>query len=192
SLGQGHQGARRLHGRHAAHDVERHLRHQRHRARHRLADASLARRVLRHDRGKTHSSGKLLFAARIIPYRGSWLDFEFDAKDIVYVRIDRRRKLPVTTLLYALGLEDEEILATFYDRIALKATKEGWRMPFRSDRLRGIKPTSDLIDAKTGQVAIEAGRNVTARLAKKLADEGLKELLVSDEDLHGRYLAQDL
>ena len=145
-----------------------------------------------HDRGKTHSSGKLLFAARIIPYRGSWLDFEFDAKDIVYVRIDRRRKLPVTTLLYALGLEDEEILATFYDRIPLKATKEGWRMPFRPDRMRGIKPTSDLIDAKTGKVAIEAGRKVTARLAKKLADEGLKELLVSDEDLHGRYLAQDI
>ena len=145
-----------------------------------------------HDRGKTHSSGKLLFAARIIPYRGSWLDFEFDAKDIVYVRIDRRRKLPVTTLLYALGLEDEEILSTFYDRIALKSTKEGWRMPFRPDRLRGIKPTSDLIDAKTGKVAIEAGRKVTARLAKKLADEGLKELLVSDEDLYGRYLAQDI
>jgi DNA-directed RNA polymerase subunit beta len=145
-----------------------------------------------HDRGKTHSSGKLLFAARIIPYRGSWLDFEFDAKDIVYVRIDRRRKLPVTTLLYALGLEDEEILATFYDRITLKATKEGWRMPFRPDRLRGIKPTSNLIDSKTGKVAIEAGRKVTARLAKKLADEGLKELLVSDEDLHGRYLAQDI
>ena len=145
-----------------------------------------------HDRGKTHSSGKLLFAARIIPYRGSWLDFEFDAKDIVYVRIDRRRKLPVTTLLYALGLDDEEILATFYDRIPLKATKEGWRMPFRPDRMRGIKPTSDLIDAKTGKVAIEAGRKVTARLAKKLADEGLKELLVSDEDLHGRYLAQDV
>ena len=145
-----------------------------------------------HDRGKTHSSGKLLFAARIIPYRGSWLDFEFDAKDIVYVRIDRRRKLPVTTLLYALGLDDEEILATFYDRIPLKATKEGWRMPFRPDRMRGIKPTSDLIDAKTGKVAIEAGRKVTARLAKKLADEGLKELLVSDDDLHGRYLAQDI
>src|SRR6187455_2956110 len=145
-----------------------------------------------HDRGKTHSSGKRLFAARIIPYRGSWLDFEFDAKDIVYVRIDRRRKLPVTTLLYALGLEDEEILATFYDRIPLKATKEGWRMPFRPDRLRGIKPTSDLIDAKTGKVAIEAGRKVTARLAKKLADEGLKELLVKDEDLHGRYLAEDI
>ena len=145
-----------------------------------------------HDRGKTHSSGKLLFAARIIPYRGSWLDFEFDAKDVVYVRIDRRRKLPVTTLLYALGLDDEEILSTFYDRIVLKATKEGWRMPFRPDRMRGIKPTTDLIDAKTGKVAIEAGRKVTARLANKLAEEGLKELLISDEDLYGRYLAQDI
>ncbi len=106
-----------------------------------------------HDRGKTHSSGKLLFAARIIPYRGSWLDFEFDAKDIVYVRIDRRRKLPVTTLLYALGLDDEEILSTFYDRIVLKATKEGWRMPFRPDRMRGIKPTTDLIDVHPKDVS---------------------------------------
>jgi len=145
-----------------------------------------------HDRGKTHSSGKLLFAARIIPYRGSWLDFEFDAKDVVYVRIDRRRKLPVTTLLYALGLGDEEILSTFYDSIVLKAVKNGWKMPFRADRMRGIKPTTDLIDAKTGKVAIEAGRKVTARLANKLAEEGLKDLLIKDEDLHGRYLAQDV
>jgi DNA-directed RNA polymerase subunit beta len=145
-----------------------------------------------HDRGKTHSSGKLLFAARIIPYRGSWLDFEFDAKDIVYVRIDRRRKLPVTTLLYALGLDDEEILSTFYDRTPFKLTKDGWRTPFRADRMRGIKPMHDLIDAKSGKVAIEAGRKVTARLAKKLADEGLKELLVQDEDLFGRYLAEDI
>src|SRR6476659_3591887 len=114
-----------------------------------------------HDRGKTHSSGKLLFAARIIPYRGSWLDFEFDAKDIVYVRIDRRRKLPVTTLLYALGLDDEEILSTFYDRIPLKATKEGWRMPFRPNRYKGIKPTVDLIDAKTKNVVVEAGKKIT-------------------------------
>jgi len=145
-----------------------------------------------HDRGKTHSSGKLLFAARIIPYRGSWLDFEFDAKDLVYVRIDRRRKLPVTTLLYALGLDDEGILDLFYDRIELTAVKGGWRMPFRPDRLRGMKPTSDLIDAKTGKVAIEAGRKITARLANKLASEGLKDLLITDEDLMGRYLAEDL
>jgi len=145
-----------------------------------------------HDRGKTHSSGKLLFAARIIPYRGSWLDFEFDAKDLVYVRIDRRRKLPVTTLLYALGLDDEGILDLFYDRIELTAVKGGWRMPFRPDRLRGMKPSSDLIDAKTGKVAIEAGRKITARLANKLASEGLKDLLITDEDLMGRYLAEDL
>ncbi|MGD8478586.1 MAG: DNA-directed RNA polymerase subunit beta [Methyloceanibacter sp.] len=145
-----------------------------------------------HDRGKTHSSGKLLFAARIIPYRGSWLDFEFDAKDIVHVRIDRRRKLPVTTLLYALGLDDEEILSTFYDRITLKAAKNGWKMPFNADRMRGIKPTTDLINAKTGKIAVEAGRKITARLARKLSEEGLKELLVKDEDLYGRYLAEDV
>src|SRR6267378_7341750 len=81
-----------------------------------------------HDKGKTHSSGKLLFAARIIPYRGSWLDIEFDAKDIVFARIDRRRKIPVTSLLYALGLDGEEILDTFYRKIAYKRTRDGWRL----------------------------------------------------------------
>src|SRR6187401_213656 len=110
-----------------------------------------------HDRGKTHSSGKLLFAARIIPYRGSWLDFEFDAKDIVYVRIDRRRKLPVTTLLYALGLNDEEILSTFYKHIIVKESKRGWKMPFVPEKMRGMTPTADLADAKTGEVIIKAG-----------------------------------
>src|SRR5450432_3897647 len=88
-----------------------------------------------HDRGRTHASGKLLFAARIIPYRGSWLDFEFDAKDIVYVRIDRRRKLPVTTLLYALGLNDEEILSTFYKHITVKESKRGWKVPFIAEKM---------------------------------------------------------
>jgi DNA-directed RNA polymerase subunit beta len=145
-----------------------------------------------HDRGKTHSSGKLLFAARIIPYRGSWLDFEFDAKDLVFVRIDRRRKLPATTLLYALGLDDEEILATFYDSLKLKATKDGWRMPFNPDRFRGLKASSDMIDAKTGKVVIESGRKITVRLANKVASEGVKELLISDEDLLGRFLSEDL
>src|SRR4051794_13605771 len=95
-----------------------------------------------HDRGKTHSSGKLLFAARIIPYRGSWLDFEFDAKDIVYVRIDRRRKLPVTTLLYALGLDDEEILSSFYKTITVKESKRGWKVPFVAEKMRGMTPTA--------------------------------------------------
>ena len=89
-----------------------------------------------HDKGKTHSSGKLLFAARIIPYRGSWLDFEFDAKDIIYARIDRRRKLPITTLLYALGLDSEEILHTFYKSVTYTLTKNGWKTPFDAQRLR--------------------------------------------------------
>ena len=93
-----------------------------------------------HDKGKTHSSGKLLFARRIIPYRGSWLDFEFDAKDIVHVRIDRRRKLPVTALLHALGMDSEEILHTFYDTVTCTATKDGWRMPFDAERSRGVQP----------------------------------------------------
>src|SRR5690606_38260282 len=145
-----------------------------------------------HDKGKTHSSGKLLLAARISPYRGSWLDFEFDAKDIVYVRIDRRRKLPVTTLLYALGMDDEEILGYFYNSIEYELSKDGWRTPFIPERYRGFKPGNDLINAKTGEVVVEAGRKITPRLARKLAEEGLKELLVRDEDLHGHYLAQDM
>src|SRR3712207_5333429 len=94
-----------------------------------------------HDRGKTHASGKFLFAARVIPYRGSWLDFEFDAKDIVNVRIDRKRKLPVTTLLYALGLHSEEILNSFYGRVAWARDRKGWRVPFEADQWRGTKPS---------------------------------------------------
>ena len=130
-----------------------------------------------HDKGKTHSSGKLLFAARIIPYRGSWLDFEFDAKDIVHVRVDRRRKLPATTLLYALGLDPEEILKTFYDTVTYTARGEGWRVAFNPERIRGIKVVRDLVDADTGEVAIEAGRKMTPRLANKLVEGGLKALL---------------
>ena len=145
-----------------------------------------------HDRGKTHASGKLLFAARIIPYRGSWLDFEFDAKDIVYVRIDRRRKLPVTTLLYALGLDDEEILSTFYKSIPIKESKRGWRMPFSPEKMRGSTPLADLIDAKSGEVVARAGEKISARKARELAEGGLKEVLVSSEDLAGRYLAEDI
>ena len=119
-----------------------------------------------HDKGKSHSSGKLLFAARIIPYRGSWLDIEFDAKDIVHARIDRRRKIPVTSLLYALGLDGEEILSTFYKKVVYTRVKDGWRVPFDADRMKGIKAIVDLIDADTGEVAIEAGRKLTVRSAR--------------------------
>ena len=146
-----------------------------------------------HDRGKTHSSGKLLFAARIIPYRGSWLDFEFDAKDIVHCRIDRRRKLPVTTFLRALGLDAEEIFEVFYDKVKYTETKKGdWKTLFVPERLRGIKPTKDLVNAKTGRSVVEAGRKITPRLAKKLQEEGLKELLVEDDELCGHFFAEEL
>ncbi|QCK87114.1 DNA-directed RNA polymerase subunit beta [Phreatobacter aquaticus] len=146
-----------------------------------------------HDKGKTHSSGKLLFAARIIPYRGSWLDIEFDAKDIVYARIDRRRKIPVTSLLYALGMDNEDILATFYNRIMVsKDKKDGWRLPYDPARMRGFKSTTDMIDADTGEVVLEAGRKLAVREAKKLADKGLKALRITTEELAGRYLAEDM
>ena len=145
-----------------------------------------------HDRGKTHSSGKLLFAARIIPYRGSWLDFEFDAKDNVYVRIDRRRKLPVTTMLYALGLNDEQILSHFYKHIPIKESKRGWKMPYLPEKFRGMTPQSDLADAKTGEVVARQGEKITARRSRELGESGLKEILVSAEDLAGRYIAEDI
>ncbi len=145
-----------------------------------------------HDKGKTHSSGKLLFAARIIPYRGSWLDIEFDAKDIVHARVDRRRKIPVTSLLYALGMTGEEILNTFYKQVVYKRAKEGWRVPFDANRLRGYKAINDLVDADSGKVVLEAGKKLTVRQARQLAEKGLKALRLSDEELIGQYIAEDL
>ena len=145
-----------------------------------------------HDKGKTHSSGKLLFAARIIPYRGSWLDFEFDPKDIVNVRIDRRRKLPATTLLYALGMDQEDILEAFYARIPHAKVKEGWTRPFNAEALKGSKPLRDLIDAKTGETIVEAGKKVTARTVKQLGEQGIESLLLTEEDMIGRFFARDL
>jgi DNA-directed RNA polymerase subunit beta len=145
-----------------------------------------------HDKGKSHSSGKLLFAARIIPYRGSWLDIEFDAKDIVYARIDRRRKIPVSSLLFALGMDSEEILSTFYKTVMYTREGEGWRIPFDADRLKGMKATVDLLDADTGAVVLEAGKKLTVRTARQLVEKGLKFLKAQDEDLPGQYIAADL
>jgi DNA-directed RNA polymerase subunit beta len=170
-----------------------------------------------HDKGKTHSSGKYLFAARVIPYRGSWLDFEFDAKDLVYVRIDRRRKLPVTTLLMALdsaeserlraeraaegksvehsevtGMSPEEILQYFYDTVIFERTDNGWKTEFHPERMQGMKLTRDLIDAKTGNRMAEAGAKVTPKLLRHFAAEQLTEQLIPDEDLIGRYVSEDL
>src|SRR5919205_1107795 len=130
-----------------------------------------------HDKGKTHSSGKYLFAARVIPYRGSWLDFEFDAKDIVNVRIDRKRKLPVTALLHALGMNSEEILNTFYNRISYVRGKNGWQIPYSAEAWRGQKPSHDVVDAKTGEVVFNANEKITPRRANQAAKDGLKNLI---------------
>ncbi len=147
-----------------------------------------------HDKGKTHSSGKLLFAGRIIPYRGSWLDIEFDAKDIVYARIDRRRKIPVTSLLKALGMDAEEILHTYYTTLLYErdAKTGAWRKPYDAKAMTGAKPTVNLVDAKTGAVVWEAGKKLTARQAKTLAEKGLTHLAATNEDLYGMYVAEDL
>ncbi|MBN7756257.1 DNA-directed RNA polymerase subunit beta [Nitratireductor aquimarinus] len=145
-----------------------------------------------HDKGKSHSSGKLLFAARVIPYRGSWLDIEFDAKDIVHARIDRRRKLPATSLLMALGMDGEEILSTFYDQLTYQRDGENWRVPYTVERYKGLKATADLVDADSGEVVVEAGKKITARQAKMLAEKGLKAIHATEEDLLGNYLAEDI
>ncbi|WP_421705018.1 DNA-directed RNA polymerase subunit beta [Aliiroseovarius sp.] len=147
-----------------------------------------------HDKGKTHSSGKLLFACRIIPYRGSWLDFEFDAKDIVFARIDRRRKLPVTTLLYALGLDQEGICDAYFDTVNFKLKKnKGWVTKFFPERVAGTRPVQDLIDAKTGDVIAEAGKKVTPRAVKKLMESGeVADLLVPFDSIVGRFVAKDI
>jgi DNA-directed RNA polymerase subunit beta len=150
-----------------------------------------------HDRGKTHSSGKYLFAARVIPYRGSWLDFEFDAKDIVNVRIDRKRKLPVTALLHALGLGDEDILSHFYQTVSWKRGASdiqggGWRLPYVAEQWRGNKPTFDIVDANSGEVIFAAGTKISPRAANKAEKDGLTELLIPTEEIFGRYSARDL
>ncbi len=147
-----------------------------------------------HDKGKTHSSGKLLFACRIIPYRGSWLDVEFDAKDIVYARIDRRRKLPVTTLLYSLGMDQEDIMDAYYNTVDYKVSKDnGWVTKFFPDRVRGTRPTFDLVDAATGEVVAEAGKKVTPRAVKKLKDDGkVTELVMPFESIVGKFVSRDM
>jgi DNA-directed RNA polymerase subunit beta len=145
-----------------------------------------------HDRGKTHSSGKLLFAARVIPYRGSWLDFEFDAKDIVNVRIDRKRKLPVTALLYSLGLDAEDILHHFYNTVVWERAKDGWKIPFQAETWRNAKPTFALVDAATGEEVFPAGLKISPRAANKAAKDGLKELLLPTEEVVSRYAAGDM
>ena len=145
-----------------------------------------------HDKGKTHASGKLLFAARVIPYRGSWLDLEFDHKDIVFVRIDRRRKLPATTLLYSLGLDQEGIMDAFYDTVEYEKAKDGWSVPFNPERLKGSKQAFDLVDAKSGEVIAEANVKITPRKLKKLAEAGVERVLMPHDSIIGKFMAKDI
>ncbi len=165
------------------------------------------------DGGKTVSSGKKLFSARVIPYRGSWLDFEFDAKDLLYARIDRRRKLPVTSILYSLpsketeeklaknpdlppeeieGMSKEEILNYFYDTEIYLADKKAWKMKFEPSRMRGVKFDFALVNAKTGETVWDAGKKLTPRSAQKLADEGLEYFVVSKDQMYGKFLAKNI
>ena len=143
-----------------------------------------------HDRGKTHSSGKLLYSARIIPYRGSWLDFEFDPKDAVYVRIDRRRKLPATVLLRALGYDTEQILSLFFETDTIRLEQGRYSMTLVPERLRGELATFDI--KVHGEVVVEAGRRITARHIKQMVEANLKVLEVPVDYLLGRILAHSV
>jgi DNA-directed RNA polymerase subunit beta len=144
-----------------------------------------------HDRGKTHSSGKLLYHARVIPYRGSWLDFEFDPKDAVFVRIDRRRKLAATVLLRALGLTGEEILELFFDFNTFHIKRDGYSLDLVADRLRGEVASFDIADKK-GEVLVEIGRRITARHVRQMERSAMKRLDVPREYLIDQVLAKDL
>ena len=144
-----------------------------------------------HDKGKTHSSGKLLYSARVIPYRGSWLDFEFDPKDLVFVRIDRRRKLPATILLRALGYEAEEILEMFYDTNVFTVFKSGkYTMALIPERLRGDVAAFDIKSGK--KLIVEQGRRVTARHIRELEEAKIKSLEIPEDYLFGRFLAENV
>ncbi|MGB2063813.1 DNA-directed RNA polymerase subunit beta [Marinomonas gallaica] len=144
-----------------------------------------------HDRGKTHSSGKLLHSARVIPYRGSWLDFEFDPKDCVFVRIDRRRKLPVTILLRALGFDTEQILDTFFDTTGFYLSRDGVEMELIASRLRGETAQFNIAD-QNGELIVEEGRRITAKHIRQMEKVGLERLSVPLEYLLGKVTAKNL
>ncbi|CAM3750568.1 DNA-directed RNA polymerase subunit beta [Polynucleobacter antarcticus] len=143
-----------------------------------------------HDKGKTHSSGKLLFSARIIPYRGSWLDFEFDPKDILYFRVDRRRKMPVTILLKAIGLNNEQILANFFNFDHFALTANGAAMEFVPERLRGQLANFDVLD-KNGVVVIQKDKRINAKHIRELEAAKTKNIVVPDDYLVGRVVARN-
>jgi DNA-directed RNA polymerase subunit beta len=145
-----------------------------------------------HDAGKTHSGGKLLYSARIIPVRGSWIDLEFDAKDVLYVRIDRRRKFPVSTLLKALGFNAEELLRFFYQTEKITIAKKKFKKEFDPELSVGQRAPHDLIDPKTGEVLVKENRKIGRALAKKITEAGITTLDIAKEDLVGKVLAHNI
>src|SRR5246127_5635721 len=146
--------------------------------------------IFEHDRGKTHSSGKLLYSARVIPYRGSWLDFEFDPKDCVFARIDRRRKLPVTIILRALGYTEEQILDMFFEKNVFHLSKKEITFEIIPQRLRGETASFEIRVGK--KVIVEEGRRITARHVRELEEAQVKRLPVPTEYLQGKVLAHDI
>ena len=148
-----------------------------------------------HDKGKTHASGKLLFNCRIIPGRGSWLDFEFDPKDILYFRIDRKKKLPITTILFALGFSKDKIIETFYTTSKYKYNSEtkSWSTDFILDNYkRPQKLSYDLIDAKSNKKVLGAGEKLNVVIAKKLQEKGLKSISIPNDQIIGKYIGNDI
>ena len=148
-----------------------------------------------HDKGKTHASGKLLFNCRIIPGRGSWLDFEFDPKDILYFRIDRKKKLPITTILFALGFSKQKIIETFYttNKYTYDQEKKNWKTDFDPENYkRPIKLSYDLVDALNGKKVLEKGEKLNIFIAKKLKEKGLKSISISNNEIVGKYIASDI
>ncbi len=145
-----------------------------------------------HDSGKTHASGKYLYSARIIPYRGSWLDLEFDVKDLIYFRVDRKRKMYATTLLYALGYDKDSILNEFYDSISFVKKDSSWIVKFDPEKFRGMKLYQDVIDSDTGEVIFEANTRVTPRIIKQIDMSRDRYYIVSSEDLVGKFVSKPI
>ena len=147
-----------------------------------------------HDNGKTHSSGKLLFGARVIPYRGSWLDIEFDHKDILYCRIDRKKKILVTSFLMSMGIKRDEILKLFYNIEEFSADKKTnkWKVSFNPKNIKTGKLQKSLINASDGKTAIKQGTKINPAIAQKLYKDGLKNILIESDDLIGKFIAEDI
>jgi DNA-directed RNA polymerase subunit beta len=188
---EGSEGAGGLHGRSAAHDRQGLVHHQRHRARDRLAAAPLAGRVLRARQGQDAQLGQAAVLGPDHPYRGSWLDFEFDPKDVLYFRVDRRRKMPVTILLKAIGLTPETILANFFVNDNFRLMDSGAQLEFVSERLRGEVARFDITD-KSGKVVVAKDKRVTGPPHRELEQTGTTHISVPEDFLVGRVVARNI